>query len=545
MSTETQPGGPGAQSAAESDRIAATRKNNTRGKVLSASMVGTTIEFFDFYAYATASSLVFPALFFPNQTSTTQMLSSFAIFGVAFVARPVGSIIFGHFGDRVGRKKTLIASLLIMGIGTFLIGLLPTASTPGWVVLAPLFLVLLRFSQGVGLGGEWSGAALLATENAPPGKRAIWGTFPQLGAPVGFILANLLFVGLSTWISPEAFLSWGWRIPFLLSALLVAVGLYVRLTLMETPAFQLVEARQQISRAPIGRVFTGSWLPLLLGTFIMLATYVIFYFMTAFTLTYGTSPATVGQAEAAAEAAGKPFDPAGFVAGLGYAKNEFLTYLIIGVVFFGIFTVVSGPLAERLGRVVNALAESSVTHFKVEVNGEIADKDVSVLKLSALKGLFKDVVSDQVSYVNAPLLAEERGIGVELVTDPYCESFRNVTRLTATTGDGQRITVAGTVTGPKLVQKLTEVDGYDLEIELTDNLLIFRYEDRPGIIGQLGLALGANEINIAGMQVSPSAEGSEALSVMAVDTAVPEEVVRAVAGAVNASAFSAVSLEED
>ena len=347
MSTETQPG---AESAAESDRIAATRKNNTRGKVLSASMVGTTIEFFDFYAYATASSLVFPALFFPNQTSTTQMLSSFAIFGVAFVARPVGSIIFGHFGDRVGRKKTLIASLLIMGIGTFLIGLLPTASTPGWVVLAPLFLVLLRFSQGVGLGGEWSGAALLATENAPPGKRAIWGTFPQLGAPVGFILANLLFVGLSTWISPEAFLSWGWRIPFLLSALLVAVGLYVRLTLMETPAFQLVEARQQISRAPIGRVFTGSWLPLLLGTFIMLATYVIFYFMTAFTLTYGTSPATVGQAEATAEAAGKPFDPAGFVAGLGYAKNEFLTYLIIGVVFFGIFTVVSGPLAERLGR---------------------------------------------------------------------------------------------------------------------------------------------------------------------------------------------------
>ncbi|RAE31076.1 MFS transporter, partial [Burkholderia multivorans] len=293
--------------------------------VLSASMVGTTIEFFDFYAYAIASSRVFPALFFPNQTSTTQMLSSFAIFGVAFVARPVGSIIFGHFGDRVGRKKTLIASLLIMGIGTFLIGLLPTASTPGWVVLAPLFLVLLRFSQGVGLGGEWSGAALLATENAPPGKRAIWGTFPQLGAPVGFILANLLFVGLSTWISPEAFLSWGWRIPFLLSALLVAVGLYVRLTLMEPPAFQLVEARQQISRAPIGRVFTGSWLPLLLGAFIMLATYVIFYFMTAFTLTYGTSPATVGQAEAAAEAAGKPFDPAGFVAGLGYAKNEFLT----------------------------------------------------------------------------------------------------------------------------------------------------------------------------------------------------------------------------
>lgn len=350
MSTETQPGSPHPSSAATADAIAATRKNNTRGKVLTASMVGTTIEFFDFYAYATASSLVFPALFFPNQTSTTQLLSSFAIFGVAFVARPLGSIIFGHFGDRIGRKKTLIASLLIMGIGTFLIGLLPTASTPGWVVLAPLCLVLLRFCQGVGLGGEWSGAALLATENAPKGKRAIWGTFPQLGAPVGFIIANLLFVGLNSWTSPEAFLAWGWRIPFLLSALLVAVGLYVRLSLMETPAFQLVAQKQQISKAPIGRVFATSWKPLILGTFIMLATYVIFYFMTAFTLTYGTSPASPEQAQTAAEAAGKTFDPTGFVAGLGYSKSEFLTYLIIGVVFFGIFTVVSGPLAEKLGR---------------------------------------------------------------------------------------------------------------------------------------------------------------------------------------------------
>src|SRR5690606_9352455 len=331
MSTETQPENPSSAPGVDDDAIAATRKNNTRGKVLTASMVGTTIEFFDFYAYATASSLVFPALFFPNQTSTTQLLSSFAIFGVAFVARPLGSIIFGHFGDRIGRKKTLIASLLIMGIGTFLIGLLPTASTPGWVVLAPLFLVLLRFCQGVGLGGEWSGAALLATENAPKGKRAIWGTFPQLGAPVGFIIANLLFVALGTWTSPEAFLAWGWRIPFLLSALLVAVGLYVRMSLMETPAFQLVAQKQQISKAPLGRVFATSWKPLILGTFIMLATYVIFYFMTAFTLTYGTSPATPEQAQTAAEAAGKTFDPAGFVAGLGYSKNEFLTYLIIGV----------------------------------------------------------------------------------------------------------------------------------------------------------------------------------------------------------------------
>src|SRR5690625_1396291 len=173
MSTETQPGSPHPSSAATADAIAATRKNNTRGKVLTASMVGTTIEFFDFYAYATASSLVFPALFFPNQTSTTQLLSSFAIFGVAFVARPLGSIIFGHFGDRIGRKKTLIASLLIMGIGTFLIGLLPTASTPGWVVLSPRCLVLLRFCPGGGLGVEWSCAALLDTDTSSNGRRSI------------------------------------------------------------------------------------------------------------------------------------------------------------------------------------------------------------------------------------------------------------------------------------------------------------------------------------------------------------------------------------
>src|SRR5699024_5357746 len=195
MSTETQSGTRSPSSAATTDAIAATRKNNTRGKVLTASMVGTTIEFFDFYAYATASSLVFPALFFPNQTSTTQLLCSFAIFGVAFVARPLGSIIFGPFGDRIARMMPLHAPLHTIVIAPFLFGLLPTASTPGWVVLAPLCLVLLRFCQGVGLGGEWSGAALLATENAPKGKRAIWGTFPQLGAPVGFIIANLLFVG--------------------------------------------------------------------------------------------------------------------------------------------------------------------------------------------------------------------------------------------------------------------------------------------------------------------------------------------------------------
>jgi metabolite-proton symporter len=323
---------------------------NPRSRVIIASLIGTSIEFYDFYVYATAAVLVFPALFFPNQDDTTALLSSFASFGAAFVGRPLGSILFGHFGDRVGRKTTLIAALLTMGIATFLIGCLPSASTPGWAVLAPLLLTVLRFAQGIGLGGEWSGAALLATENAPAGRRAIWGTFPQLGAPIGFILANVLFLVLNLTMSPEAFSAWGWRIPFLVSALLVIVGLYVRFRLVEAPAFTAVVQKGGVARVPLGRVFRTSWRQLILGTFIMLATYVLFYLMTTFTLTFGTTAKSATDAAAAAEAAGKPFDPSTFVAGLGYTRNEFLIMLIIGVVFFGIFTLVAGPLAERFGR---------------------------------------------------------------------------------------------------------------------------------------------------------------------------------------------------
>ncbi|MEV8143293.1 MFS transporter [Specibacter sp. NPDC078709] len=326
---------------------------NSRGRVIVASLIGTTIEFYDFYVYATAAVLVFPALFFPNADAATALLSSFAIFGVAFIARPLGSIVFGHFGDKVGRKGTLVASLLTMGIATFLIGCLPTALVPGWTFWAPALLVVMRFMQGLALGGEWSGAALLATENAPEGKRAIWGTFPQLGAPIGFILANGIFLWLSLGMSTEQFQAWGWRIPFLLSAVMVIVGLYVRLKLVETPAFQKVIDQGEVSKLPVGRVFKTSWRPLILGTFVMLATYVLFYLMTTFTLSYGTTPATIEAAKAAAEAKGKPMSAdavANWVAGLGYTRNEFLVMLIIGVVFFGIFTLVSGPLAEKYGR---------------------------------------------------------------------------------------------------------------------------------------------------------------------------------------------------
>ena len=338
---------------ADSATTTPTQPVNPRSRVILASLIGTSIEFYDFYVYATAAVLVFPILFFPSDNAVASQLASFAAFGVAFVARPIGSILFGHFGDRIGRKGTLVASLLTMGIATFIIGVLPTALTPGWTVLAPALLVLMRFAQGVGLGGEWSGAALLATENAPAGRRAIYGTFPQLGAPIGFIIANGVFLLLSLNLAPEAFLDWGWRVPFIASAVLVIIGLYVRLKLVETPAFTKVVERGEVAKLPLARVFKTSWRPLILGTFIMLATYVLFYLMTAFTLSYGTTASSLEAAKAAAEAKGTPLTDAAiaaFVPGLGYTRNDFLIMLIIGCVFFGIFTLVAGPLAEKYGR---------------------------------------------------------------------------------------------------------------------------------------------------------------------------------------------------
>jgi metabolite-proton symporter len=317
----------------------ATAPANPRSRVILASLIGTTIEFYDFYVYATAAVLVFPHLFFPAGDPTTALLSSFAVFGAAMVARPLGAVFFGHLGDRVGRKATLVGALLTMGIATFLIGLLPTYLAVGW--FAPLLLVILRIAQGFALGGEWSGAALVATENAPKGKRAWYGTFPQLGAPIGFIIANGLFLVIAALLPADdpqsalpsaAFLDWGWRIPFLFSAVMVIVGLWVRLRLVESTAFSIASERGKIQRLPLARVFRRYWKQLILGTFFMLATYVLFYLMTTFSLGYGT----------------KPVDAP--VPGLGYSYNTFVLMLIGGVVFFGIFTMLSGPWADRWGR---------------------------------------------------------------------------------------------------------------------------------------------------------------------------------------------------
>lgn len=259
---------------------------NTPRQVLLASLIGTTIEFFDFYIYATAAVLVFPQLFFPSKDPAIGQLLSLITFGVAFVARPVGSALFGHFGDRVGRKRTLVIALLTMGISTVAIGVLPTYAKIG--LAAPLMLGLLRFGQGVGLGGEWGGAVLLAVENAPPGKRAWYGMFPQLGAPVGYFFSSIIFLLLSHWMTNVQFTAWGWRLPFLASSALVFVGLYVRLTVTETPVFQQVAERKEQAKVPFFSVLATHARTVIAGTLVCLTTFTLFYLLTVFTLSYGT-----------------------------------------------------------------------------------------------------------------------------------------------------------------------------------------------------------------------------------------------------------------
>ena len=283
-------GNDGSVIAEATSAISASPGNGGTRRVLAASMIGTAIEFYDFYIYATAASLVFGPLFFPSSSPSAQLLAAYASFGIAFVARPVGSIVFGHFGDRIGRKSTLVASLLMMGGSTMAIAFLPTYAMVGWI--APTLLCLMRFGQGFGLGGEWGGAALLAVENAPPGWRARFGMAPQLGAPVGFILANGLFLLLGLMLTPEQFQSWGWRLPFLASALLVIVGLWIRSKLSETPAFAAALAKERPSAVPLMEAVRDYPREILGGTLAAVACFAIFYLTTAFALGYGT--ATLG-----------------------------------------------------------------------------------------------------------------------------------------------------------------------------------------------------------------------------------------------------------
>jgi metabolite-proton symporter len=293
---------------------------NSARQVLLASLIGTTIEYFDFYIYGTAAVLVFPRLFFPASDPSTATLASLATFGIAFLARPIGSALFGHFGDRVGRKTTLVAALLTTGVSTVAIGVLPTYASIG--VAAPALLALCRFGQGLGLGGEWGGAVLLAIENAPPGKRAWYGMFPQLGAPLGFFLSTTVFLALSNGLGDERFAAFGWRVPFLASAVLVVVGLYVRLTIAETPIFAASLQRRARVKVPMVAVLREHPGTVAAGTLMSLATFVIFYLMTVFTLSWGTSA-------------------------LGFTREEFLRIQLVGVVCFAVTIPISARIAEH------------------------------------------------------------------------------------------------------------------------------------------------------------------------------------------------------
>jgi len=296
---------------------------NSVGRILTASLIGTTIEFFDFYIYATAAVLVFPKLFFPSADPASATLESLATFALAFLARPFGAALFGHFGDRHGRKATLVAALLTMGPSTVAIGLLPGYKSIG--IIAPILLALFRFGQGLGLGGEWGGAVLLATENAPPHKKAWYGMFPQLGAPIGFLISSGIFFILGKVMSENDFLAYGWRIPFIASAILVWVGLYVRLKITETPEFMKIIDNNARSKVPFADVFVKNTKAIILGTLGTVTTFLLFYLMTVFTLSYATSA-------------------------LHYTKSSFLIVQMISMLFFGLGIPLSAVIADRYGR---------------------------------------------------------------------------------------------------------------------------------------------------------------------------------------------------
>ena len=294
----------------------------TNARVLGAALTGTTVEFYDFYVYAIAAAVVFGPLFFPAQSVQAQNLLAFMSFGLAFLARPLGAIAFGHFGDRVGRKSTLVASLLLMGGSTLLIAFLPTYAQIGWI--APLLLCVLRFGQGLGLGGEWGGAALLAVENAPPGWEARFGAAPQFGAPLGFLAANGLFLLLGLRLSEADFLAWGWRIPFLASALLVVVGLWVRLRIAETPAFREAQQSAPPPAVPFGALLREHTGAVLAGSAAVIACFAIFYLSTAYALSFATTER-------------------------GFARQDFQLVLLGAIVFLALGIAIAAWASDRFG----------------------------------------------------------------------------------------------------------------------------------------------------------------------------------------------------
>lgn len=320
--------------------------NNSASKVAIASLIGTAVEFYDFYIYGLAAALVLGSLFFPKGDPSLAVMASFLTFGIAFVARPIGAALFGHFGDKVGRKTTLIASLLIMGISTTLIGLLPTYQQAG--IIAPILLCILRFCQGLGLGGEWGGAALLATENAPKGKRALFAMFPQIGPPIGFIAASLIFILLSKMLTAEQMMSWGWRIPFILSIVLVGVGMYVRMSIIESHAFRNMVAKQTQAKVPLASTVRQHYKQLILGSLAAMSCFTLFFLTTVFSLQYATTQ--------------HPWQTAPL-----FNKIDYLSMLMGAIVFMAIASPISAWLSDRIGRrpifLIGGLATMAIGYY--------------------------------------------------------------------------------------------------------------------------------------------------------------------------------------
>ncbi len=311
-----------------------TRRPSSIRRVATASLVGTSIEWYDFFLYGTAASLVFNKLFFPTLSPLAGLLASFATFWVGFGARPVGGIFFGHFGDRIGRKNMLIMTILLMGVGTFLIGCLPTYSSIG--IFAPILLVILRFTQGFAVGGEWGGAVLMATEHSPANRRGFFGSWPQMGVPIGLLLSSLLFSLVSTSFSSDQFLAFGWRIPFLVSVVLVFIGLFIRLRITETPDFERVKERRTIVRVPILQVLRKDLKNVLLAGGIFFIANGGFYIFITFIVSYGTTV-------------------------LKMSKDVFLNGTLVSAVVLFITLPVAGILSDRYGRRTLCLIGSGLT----------------------------------------------------------------------------------------------------------------------------------------------------------------------------------------
>ena len=309
-------------------------KPNSLKRVAMATMIGTAIEYFDNYIYTMAAVLVFNHQFFHAADPLSGQIAALSTLALTFIARPLGAVLFGHFGDRLGRKNTFVMSLLVMGISTVVIGLLPTYDSIG--IWATILLCLCRIGQGIGLGGEWGGAALVAIENAPEGKRGWYGTFPQLGAPLGLLLSNGVFLLITALFGQAAMTDWAWRIPFLSSFVLVAVGLYVRLKLTEAPIFIAALKKPKPKTLPMMEVIVTHFKPFFLGMLICIAGYVLFYIMIAFSQIYAKSTPTVSEA--------------GYAMGLGFSPQIFTALLMCSAISLAITIAISGKYIDIVGR---------------------------------------------------------------------------------------------------------------------------------------------------------------------------------------------------